>query len=649
MSTEPISSLRRSNNHIRAPPQRGRLARPGHAAERRRCAPGSPRSCSGRAVRSLPVRVVFPGGAADRRRRPDLAGHADRPPERVLPPARGQLQDRVRRVLHGRGLDLDRSWPTCSPRSRRKLSTLISPALQRVFRRYVEARQPREEANTVEGSRENIHRHYDLSNELFALFLDETMSYSSAWFAAGSDDLADAQRRKIDGILDLAGVRAGQHILEIGTGWGGLATRAAQRGARVTTLTISAEQARLAEQRLRRAGVADRVQVLLRDYREAQGSYDAVVSVEMIEAVGVQYWPTYFAALDRLLKPGRPDRAAVDHHAARPDAGLAARLHLDPQVHLPGRRDPVGAGDRATGRRGRPAGRRAAQPRPGLRAHPGALAAQLPPAAGTGWPRSASTRRSAGCGSSTWPTARPGSASTTSTCTSSRCSAAETGDRRVQKTRRAAARRAGRAAARRAAAGPDPGLGRQRGRPDPRPGRPAGPGRRAGAPPGAAPAAVEPRRAGPGPGVRGRRARRRGRPRGRAVPVLGAGPGARPSGARAADRGRPAGGGPVGAAAGRRRTPPGRAGVGGDAVRRPAHPPPGPGRDRAPLRPVQRLLRVPARPAAGLLLRLLDPPGRPGLRPGRRPARQAGPDLPQARRWPRACGCWTSGAAGRRC
>jgi cyclopropane-fatty-acyl-phospholipid synthase len=185
-----------------------------------------------------------------------------------------------------------------------KLSTLIPPTLQRVFRRYVEARRPHEEINTVEGSRENIHRHYDLSNDLFALFLDETMSYSSAWFEAGSDDLAAAQYRKIDGILDLAGVRPGQHILEIGTGWGGLATRAAQRGARVTTLTISAEQAALAEERIQLAGVADRVQVLLRDYREARGSYDAVVSVEMIEAVGVQYWPTYFAALDRLLKPG---------------------------------------------------------------------------------------------------------------------------------------------------------------------------------------------------------------------------------------------------------------------------------------------------------------------------------------------------------
>jgi cyclopropane-fatty-acyl-phospholipid synthase len=165
-------------------------------------------------------------------------------------------------------------------------------------------RFPRSDSNTVAGSRRNIHRHYDLSNELFATFLDETMSYSAAWFAGPDESLADAQRRKIDGILDMAGVGPDMHVLEIGTGWGELATRAARRGARVTTLTLSTEQARLAEQRVSAAAVAERVQVLLRDYREAQGAYDAVVSVEMIEAVGERYWPTYFAALDRLLKPG---------------------------------------------------------------------------------------------------------------------------------------------------------------------------------------------------------------------------------------------------------------------------------------------------------------------------------------------------------
>ncbi|MBW0104746.1 cyclopropane-fatty-acyl-phospholipid synthase family protein [Pseudonocardia sp. KRD291] len=256
-----------------------------------------------RAVRTLPVRVVFPGGERIG------AGGPDSPVMRIERPASFFARMGVDSKIGFGESYMVGDWTTTdlpgllTPFAA-KLSTLIPPVLQRMARRYVEARQPREEVNSLEGSRENIHRHYDLSNDLFALFLDETMSYSAAWFAQGSDDLADAQRRKIDGILDMAGVRDGMHVLEIGTGWGGLATRAAQRGARVTTLTISAEQKALAEQRLEREGVADRVQVLLRDYREAQGSYDAVVSVEMVEAVGEAYWPTYFGALDRLLAPG---------------------------------------------------------------------------------------------------------------------------------------------------------------------------------------------------------------------------------------------------------------------------------------------------------------------------------------------------------
>jgi cyclopropane-fatty-acyl-phospholipid synthase len=154
---------------------------------------------------------------------------------------------------------------------------LIPPLLQRL-RGAVVPRTPTEEHNTIDGARDNIRRHYDLSNELFAAFLDETMTYSSAWFAdggpdslGGPEDLAGAQLRKINGMLDLAGVAPGQHILEIGTGWGALAIRAAQRGARVTSLTISTEQRQLAERRIAEAGVADRVQVLQRDYREARG------------------------------------------------------------------------------------------------------------------------------------------------------------------------------------------------------------------------------------------------------------------------------------------------------------------------------------------------------------------------------------------
>jgi cyclopropane-fatty-acyl-phospholipid synthase len=188
-----------------------------------------------------------------------------------------------------------------------RMTDMIPPALQRL-RNIVLSRQPSRHDNTIEGARENIHRHYDLSNDLFQLFLDETMTYSSALFdgdpGASSESLADAQRRKIDRLLDIAGVGAGSRVLEIGTGWGGLAIRAAQRGAQVTTLTISTEQARLAEERISEAGVADRVNVLLQDYRHAQGDYDAVVSVEMIEAVGANHWAEYFSTIDRLLVPG---------------------------------------------------------------------------------------------------------------------------------------------------------------------------------------------------------------------------------------------------------------------------------------------------------------------------------------------------------
>jgi len=184
-----------------------------------------------------------------------------------------------------------------------RMSSLVHPLLQRL-RHVVERTQPAHEENSPENSRTNISRHYDLSNELFEQFLDETMTYSSAWFESG-DSLADAQRRKMDGVLDLARVRAGMHVLEIGSGWGGLAIRAArERGARVTTLTLSTEQQALARQRAEEAGVGHLVDVRLQDYRAATGQFDAIVSVEMIEAVGEAYWPTYFAALDTLLAPG---------------------------------------------------------------------------------------------------------------------------------------------------------------------------------------------------------------------------------------------------------------------------------------------------------------------------------------------------------
>jgi len=208
-----------------------------------------------------------------------------------------------------------------------RLATLIPPALQRL-RVLVDMRVPADQENTPGGSRANIAAHYDLSNDLFAAFLDPTMSYSCAWFGdskpiATAAGLEEAQLRKIDAILDLAAVGAGTRLLEIGTGWGSLAIRAAQRGARVTTITLSREQLRLARDRAAAAGLSGLVEVRLQDYRETGGQYDAIVSVEMIEAVGEAYWPAYFEALDRLLAPA--GRIAIQSITMAHERYLATR------------------------------------------------------------------------------------------------------------------------------------------------------------------------------------------------------------------------------------------------------------------------------------------------------------------------------------
>ncbi len=176
------------------------------------------------------------------------------------------------------------------------VADLIPPALQRL-RPLAVVRHPRSMYNSLTQARNNIAEHYDLSNDLFAQFLDETMTYSSALFDTSQPtwaELADGQRRKIDRLLDAARVGPGSRVLEIGTGWGELCIRAAARGARVHSITLSAEQQRLAQQRVAEAGLSDRVEIELKDYREVDGLYDAVVSVEMIEAVGYPFWPTYF-------------------------------------------------------------------------------------------------------------------------------------------------------------------------------------------------------------------------------------------------------------------------------------------------------------------------------------------------------------------
>jgi len=158
-------------------------------------------------------------------------------------------------------------------------------------------------SNTIEGSRRNIHEHYDLSNDFFRLFLDESMMYSAAWYESVDDSLERAQFNKLDRICRKMQLEPGDHLLEIGTGWGSFAIHAAKHyGCRVTTTTISREQYELAAERVRAAGLEDRIEILLEDYRKLTGQYDKIVSIEMFEAVGFEFYDEYFGACDRLLK-----------------------------------------------------------------------------------------------------------------------------------------------------------------------------------------------------------------------------------------------------------------------------------------------------------------------------------------------------------
>lgn len=160
-------------------------------------------------------------------------------------------------------------------------------------------------ANSRTGSRRNVARHYDLGNAFYRLWLDETMTYSSALFLSGCETLEEAQQKKYAAVCDGLALAPGERVLEIGCGWGGFAEYAIrERGAQVTALTISKAQHDFARRRLFEAGLAERGQILLRDYRDERGTYDAVASIEMIEAVGEKYWPTYFATLHDRLRPG---------------------------------------------------------------------------------------------------------------------------------------------------------------------------------------------------------------------------------------------------------------------------------------------------------------------------------------------------------
>jgi cyclopropane-fatty-acyl-phospholipid synthase len=213
-----------------------------------------------------------------------------------------------------------------------EIQDLVPQGLQRL-RALVVKRPPRRQRSSKKYSQDNIAHHYDLSNDLFETFLDPTLTYSSALFegdpaAATAAELEAAQGRKIERLLDEAGVGERSRVLEIGSGWGELCIRAARRGATITSVTLSTEQKALGDRRVAEAAERDgfdagQVSIELCDYRDVQGSYDAIVSVEMIEAVGWQYWRTYFETIDRVLAPG--GKVAIQAITMPHDRMLATR------------------------------------------------------------------------------------------------------------------------------------------------------------------------------------------------------------------------------------------------------------------------------------------------------------------------------------
>jgi len=160
--------------------------------------------------------------------------------------------------------------------------------------------------NSRRQARKNISYHYDLGNDFYGLWLDDTMTYSSGIFETGQESTEKAQQAKYKSMVDQMGVKPGDHVLEIGCGWGGFAEYAArERGLKVTGLTISEEQFKYAKERIEKAGLSDFVEFKLQDYRDERGHYDGIASIEMFEAVGERYWPIYFETLRNRLRPGR--------------------------------------------------------------------------------------------------------------------------------------------------------------------------------------------------------------------------------------------------------------------------------------------------------------------------------------------------------
>ncbi|AKH68283.1 methyltransferase, cyclopropane fatty acid synthase [Spongiibacter sp. IMCC21906] len=173
------------------------------------------------------------------------------------------------------------------------------------FSQWMQKRRHRSKANSKRGSRKNIAYHYDLGNAFYKLWLDDSMTYSSALYLTGEESLQQAQINKYQRAIDELDVKDGDRVLEIGCGWGGFAEQLCQqKNAKIQGITLSTEQLAFARERISTAGLSDSASFSLTDYRDVKGQYDKIVSIEMLEAVGEKYWPTYFETLANRLKPG---------------------------------------------------------------------------------------------------------------------------------------------------------------------------------------------------------------------------------------------------------------------------------------------------------------------------------------------------------
>ncbi len=236
-------------------------------------------------------------------------------------------------------------WDSPDPATLLELGAVNEAALAPALRpgapaRLLAALRHRLHPNSRRGSRRNIMAHYDLGNGFYRQWLDGTMTYSAARFSRPGMGLAEAQTEKYRLLLEQLAPAPGSHLLEIGCGWGGFAEHAARAGHRVTGITLSPAQLEFARERIRRAGLAERVELRLQDYRDLTGSFDHAVSIEMFEAVGEAHWSTYFRRLRAVLRPGGRaalqvitiDGAAYSSYRRNPDF---IQLHVFPGGMLP--------------------------------------------------------------------------------------------------------------------------------------------------------------------------------------------------------------------------------------------------------------------------------------------------------------------------